>query len=126
MGALDATAAGPDAKVRYGLEIEVDKSIGKAVNIRYTYGDEFVNQARPSAIAIGAFVSYIAPMRIPENLEISWETPDGKRHEESVPVRSRLTSSVEGKTIVFVIMQDHIEGYIGVWTPYGQKRERFY
>lgn len=119
-------AAGANAKVRHGLEIEVDKSVGEAKNIRYTYGDELVDQKRPSAIAIGAFMAYISPMHIPEQFAISWETLDGKQHEAKIPVRSRLHSSIKNKTIVFVIMQDHVEGYIGISTPYGQKRERFY
>jgi len=119
-------AAGANAKVRHGLEIEVHKSVGEAKNIRYTYGDELVAQVRPSAIAIGAFMSYIAPMHIPEEFEISWETQDGKKHEAKVPVRSRLPGSVENKTIVFVIMSDHVEGYVAASTPYGEKRERFY
>jgi len=120
------TAVGPNEKVRHGLEIEVDKSVGRAVNIRYTYGDEFVNSTKPSAIAIGPMFTYIAPMRIPEEFEISWETQDGKQHEATVPVRGRLPGSVENKTVLFVIMQDHIEGYVSVSTPYGPKRERFY
>jgi hypothetical protein len=113
-------------RVRHGLEIEVDKTVGRAINIRYTYGDELVDQTRPAAIAIGAFTSYTAPMYIPEDFEISWETQDGKSHVAKVPVRSRLPGSVENKTIVFVIMSEHVEGFVGTSTPYGQKRERFY
>lgn len=127
MSVLDGcSAAGPSAKVYHGLEIEVNKSVGHANNIRYTYGDEFINYTKPSAGSIAAFSSYTAPMHVPEEFEISWETPDGKKHEVKVPVRSRLSGSVENKTIVFVIMQDHVEGYLAVSTPYGQKRERFY
>lgn len=118
--------ASPYKKVRHGFEIEVDRTVGRAINIRYTYGDELVDQTRPSAIAIGAFTSYTAPMHIPEDFEISWETQDGKNHAAKVPVRSRLLSSVENKTIVFVIMSEHVEGFVGTPTPYGQKRERFY
>lgn len=118
--------AGPNDKVRHGLEIEVDKSVGKAINIRYTYGDEFVDQTRPAAIAIGPFTTYIAPMHIPEEFQINWETTDGAKHEAKVPVRSRLPGSIENKSVIFVIMPDHVEGYVGVSTPYGQKRERFY
>lgn len=127
MSVLDGCAAAePNAKVRHGLEIEVDKSVGRAVNIRYTYGDEFVNETKPSARAIGPMFSYVAPMHIPEEFEISWETQDGKKHTAKVPVRSRLPGSVADKTVLFVIMQDHIEGYVAISTPYGQKRERFY
>ncbi|BEV71365.1 hypothetical protein THUN1379_08470 [Paludibacterium sp. THUN1379] len=126
MCAIMGCAAGPNDKVRHGLEIEVDKSVGKATNIRYTYGDELVDETRPVAIAIGSFTTYIARMHIPEEFHISWETSDGTKHDAKVPVRSRLSGSIENKDIVFVIMADHVEGYVGVWTPYGQKRERFY
>jgi hypothetical protein len=129
MSVLDgcaAAAAGSNAKVRHKLEIEVDKSVGRAINIRYTYGDELVDQTRPMAIAIGAFTSYIAAMHIPEEFAISWETVEGKKHGVKVPVRSRLPGSVENKSVIFVIMQDHVECYVGLDTPYGQKRDRFY
>nr|WP_143029100.1 hypothetical protein [Massilia sp. PDC64] len=123
---VGCAVAGPNDRVRYALEIEVDKSLGKTTNIRYIYGDELVDQVRPIAIAIAPFTSYIATMHIPEEFQISWETIDDAKHEAEVPVRSRLLSSIEHKSIVFVIMPDHVEGYVGVSTPYGQKRERFY
>ena len=127
MGAIVGCAsAGPAAKVYHGLQIELSKSVGQANNIRYTYGDEFVNASKPSAGSIGPLFVYVAPMRVPDEFEISWETQDGKKHEAKVPVRSRLPGSIENKSIVFVIMADHVEGYVGVSTPYGQKRERFY
>jgi len=89
MGIMSAIAccavAGPNDKVRHGLEIEVDESIGKAAKIRYTYGDEFVDQIRPVAIAIGAFKTYIALMHIPEKFQISWEATDGSKHEAKCP-----------------------------------------
>lgn len=127
MSALEGcAAAGPNAKVYHSLQVEVHKSVGRAKNIRFTYGDEFVNETVPSAGSIAAFENYTAPMHVPEEFEISWETLDGRTHEAKVPVRSRLQGTVENKTIIFVIMQNHIEGYVGVSTPYGQKRERFY
>lgn len=127
MSVLDGcAAAGPNAKVYHGLQIEVHKSVGRANNIRYSYGDEFVDATVSSAGSIASFEDYTAPMHIPEKFEISWETQDGETHEAKVPVRSRLPGSVENKTLVFVIMSDHVEGYIGVSTPFGQKRERFY
>lgn len=126
MSVLEGCAAGPNAKVRHGLQIEVHKSVGRADNIRYTYGDEFVDATKPSAGSIGPMFVYIAPMHIPEEFAITWETPDGKKHEAKVPVYSRLPDSVRNKSVIFVIMQDHVEGYVGVDTPYGQKRERFY
>lgn len=118
--------AGPNSKVLHELQIEVNKSVGRALNIRYTYGSEFVNEAVPSAGSVAAFENYTALMLIPDEFEISWETQDGKKHQAKVPVRSRLPGSVENKSVIFVIMPDHVEGYVGVSTPYGQKRERFY
>jgi hypothetical protein len=118
--------AEPNSKVYHGLQIEVNKSVGMVLNIRYTYGSAFVNETLPSAGSFAAFENYTAPMLIPDEFEISWETQDGKKHQANVPVRSRLPGSVENKSVIFVIMPDHVEGYVGVFTPYGQKRERFY
>jgi hypothetical protein len=124
--------ANPDSIHSVAVDVRVaaggiaQRLIGKAINIRYTYGDEFVDQTRPAAIAIGPFTTYIAPMHIPEEFQISWETTDGAMHKAKVPVRSRLPGSIENKSVIFVIMPDHVEGYVGVSTPYGQKRERFY
>jgi len=118
--------AGINSKVLHELQIEVSKKVGRALNIRYTYGSEFVNETVPSAGSVAAFENYTAPMLIPDEFEISWETEDGKKHQAKVPVRSRLPGSVENKSVIFVIMPDHVEGFIGTSTPYGQTRERFY
>jgi hypothetical protein len=123
---VGCASGGPNQKVRHGLEIEVDKSVGRVVNVRYTYGDDFVDEKKPSASFVGPMFSYIAAMRIPEEFQISWETLDGKKHQARVPVRSRISVSVENKFIVFVIMQDHVEGNVAEPTPFGRKRERFY
>lgn len=119
-------AAEPDTKVRHTLRIEVHKSVGGAKNILFTYGDEIVALKRPSAIAAVPFLSYTSSMKVPEEFEISWETPDGKKHEAKVPVRSQIKRSVKNKAIVFVIMQDHVEGYIDLSMSYGGEMERFY
>lgn len=126
MSVLEGCAAGSNEKIRHGLQIELDKSVGRADNIHYTYGNEFVNATKPSAGSIAPLFVYIAPMHVPEEFEINWETQDGKKHAAKVPVRSRIPGSVENKTLVFVIMQDSVEGYVAVSTPFGQKRERFY
>lgn len=120
-----AMAAGPDARIRHGLEIEVSASVGRATNIHFTYGDEFIDSVRPAAIAIGPFMTFVSDMRIPETFSVSWDDRDGAHHAATVPVRSRLPGSIENKTLVFVIMPDHVEGYVGVETPRGQQRERF-
>ncbi|MHA4866187.1 hypothetical protein ACXZ1M_00620 [Duganella sp. PWIR1] len=118
--------AGKNDKVYHGLQIEVHRSVGKVFNVRYTYGEAIVNETVPSAGSVAAFENYSAPMRIPEEFQISWETQDEKKHEAKVPVYSRFSGSIDNKSIIFVIMSDHVEGYVGVSTPYGQKRERFY
>ena len=115
-----------NARVRHGLQIELDKSVGQATNIRYTYGDEFVDQVKPVASSIGAFITYIALMHVPEKFQVSWETANGEKHEATVPVRSSIRRPIANKNIVFVIMHDYVEGYVGVTTRYGQMRERFY
>lgn len=115
-----------EGSIRHCLEIEVDKSIGRAKNIRYTYGREFANEVKPSAIAIGPFMSFTSYMTVPDFFEIQWELADGTKRESKVPVRSRLPGSIKNKAIVFVIMADHIEAYVGISTPVGEKRERFY
>jgi hypothetical protein len=115
-----------DAKVRHTFEIEVGKTLGKAKNIHYTYGSEFVDEIKPSAIAIGPFISFTASMQVPEFFVVSWNAADGAKHEAKVPVRGKLSGSMEHKSIVFVIMPDWVEGYVGISTPSGEKRERFY
>ena len=65
-------------------------------------------------------------MTIPDEFEISWESPDGITHKENIPVRTRLPSSPKGKVVSFVITLDHVEAYLAVRTPSGDNRERFY
>lgn len=126
MIAINGCATSPDGKVRHGFELEVDKSIGEARNIRYTYGDDFVNRTRANGDSVSPLFSYVAPMRVPEEFLISWETLDGNRHEAKVPVRGRLRRSLENKTISFLIFQDRVEGYVVELTPKGRKKEQFY
>lgn len=125
MSAIQGCAAmDSNAPVFHGFQIEVDKSVGRIVNITYSYGDDFVNVKKPSAIAIGPWTSYDAPMRIPDHFEASWETSDGKKHEAKVSVKSRLPSSIENKIVAFVIMKDHVEGYV-LNSAISAKRELF-
>lgn len=75
----------------------------------------------------GARGTVISPMSIPDEFEISWETQEGKRYEFKVPVRSKVPSDIKGKTVLFVIMQDSVEGYVVTHLPnFQDKRERFY
>jgi hypothetical protein len=126
MSALEGCAAGPNERVRHGLQIELGEGVGRINNIRYTYGDEFVNERKASASSPIPWFIHIAPMILPEEFLISWEAQGGEKHAAKIPVRSRLSSSIENKIIVFVVMQDTVEGYIAVSTPFGQKRERFF
>ena len=113
-------------KIRHGLQIEVDKSVGRITNITYTYGDEFVKATKPSAGVVVPMFVYISSMTVPEYFEISWETRDGKKHETKVPVKSQLNTTVEDKKIVFVIMPNDVEAFIATSTPFGEERERFF
>jgi hypothetical protein len=119
-------ASTQNSYVYHAFALEVDKSAGHVANIRYTYGDELPDETKPSAKPGIPYDTHFAPMQIPEEFKISWETQDGKKHEARVPVRSRISSSVKNKTILFLIMYESIEGYIETDTPYGPKRERFY
>lgn len=128
MSAVSGCAtAGAEDRIYHTLQIEVDKSVGLATNIRYTYGTELVDQYITERGWIGGpFENYTAPMLIPEKFNISWETLDGKKHEENIPLLSKLPGSVKNKTILFVIMNDHVEGFIAISTPYGPQKTRFY
>ncbi len=125
MSTIEACAADPNKKVRHGFELDVDKSVGKAINVRFTYGEELKDQG-PKTMGFPGGMTHRTEMRIPEEFEISWETMDGNKHTAKVPVRSLLPGSIEDKKVLFVIFQDHIEGYVSTYTPYGPKRERFY
>lgn len=111
--------------VFHGFEIELDKSVKQARNIVYSYGDDMVKVKKPSAIPMGAWTSYMAPMRIPEEFEVSWETPDGQKYAAKVPVRSRLPGSIKNKSIRFVIKQGYVEGYVVVYAEGPAKKELF-
>jgi len=69
MSAISGCAtAGAEDRIYHTPQIEVDKSVGKAINIKYTYGKELFNQNIPLAGWIGGpFEDHAAPMRIPEN-----------------------------------------------------------
>lgn len=125
MTTLGSCAAGPNERVYHAFELRVDQSIEYAKHIRYRYG-ELGEQEKPSAKFGASFTTMRLEMPIPEDFEISWETPDGKGHHAVVPVRSRLQGSVTGKNILFLILYDEVQGYVATNTPTGEKRERFY
>lgn len=124
---LSACAAdGSKEKVYHRLQIEVHQSLGRANNIRFTYGDEFVNEFVPSAKSLASFEDCTARMHVPTEFSISLETPSGSQSTATVPIRSQLKGSVENKAIIFATVEDHVEGYTGLCNPYDQRRERFF
>ncbi len=126
MTTLGSCAAGPNDRVYYTFDLLVDKSLDYAKHIRYRYG-ELGEHEKPIAKSNGvSIINMGLEMTVPEDFEISWETPDGKQHHALVPVRSRIKGSVKGKTVLFLILHDEVQGYISTSTPTGEMRERFY
>jgi hypothetical protein len=126
MVTMSSCATGADERVYYTLDMLVDKSIDYAKHIRFRYGELGEHEkpvAKPNGVSI---ISMGLEMNIPEDFEISWETPDGKGHHKVVPVRGRIKNSVKGKSILFLILYDDVQGYISTNTPTGEVRERFY
>ena len=74
----------------------------------------------------GATLRVLAAWRsILRSLELIGQ--DGKRYEFKVPVRSKVASDIKGKTVLFVIMQDHVEGFVSTPLPnFKDKLDRFY
>ena len=124
--AFDGCAADPNAHIMHAFEIGIDPSLPYAKNIHYQYG-ELVVAKKPIAKPIGApFDTAELEMTIPENFEVSWETPDGASHKAIVPVRGRLKSSIKDKGILFLIFHDEVHGYVVTDSPTGERREQFY
>jgi len=67
------------------------------VNVTYTYG---VLGTRPIArLGLGGG-GVTAPMEVPETIQVTWTTElDGKRHSVTVPLKSALRQSLEGKIV---------------------------
>jgi hypothetical protein len=113
-------------KVYHGYAIEVGDGVPAVTNIKYRYGVLRWEEARIAAPP-APFTTVRAPMTIPEEFLISWDTKDGKHYDVKVPVRSKVPADIKGKTILFVIMQDHIEGFVATPLANFQDRlERFY
>jgi len=124
--ALSGCATAPRDRVAYAFEIGVDPSLSYATNIRYQYG-ELAEGTKPIAKPIGApFAVARLEMTIPNDFEIAWDTPDGQSHNVTVPVRSRLKSSIKGKALLFLISHDSVHGYVVTQTDMGDQREQFY
>lgn len=120
-----AAATTNSEKVYHWLRVEVGKGMPMVKSIRYLYGD--LGWRERGAMQAGVGDSVNSVMTIPDTFEISWETEDGKRYEFKVPVRSKVPVDIKGKKVLFVIMQDHVEGYVRTPLPnFQDKRDRFY
>lgn len=121
-----AMAGTSTEKIYHAFAIEVGKGVPKVKNVRYLYGD--LGWRESAVMAFPGSGSIIrSQMIIPDNFEISWETQEGKRYEFKVPVRSKVPSDIKGKSVLFVIMQDHVEGFVVTPLPnFQEKREQFY
>lgn len=96
-----------------------------ANKIRYRYGD--LGWREKGAAQAGIGVTIRSLMTIPDEFEISWESESGKRHEFKVLVRSRIKADLKGKTILFVIKEESVEGYVATRLPnFRDQLDRFY
>ena len=125
MASVGTCLAVETVRVYHRFAIEVGRGMKPVRNLRYLYGD-LGWRMKPIAEPLGALSSLSGVMLVPDEFEISWETEVGQQYEFKIPVRASLPSSAKGKTVLFVIMADKVEGYLG--TPVGleDKLERFY
>lgn len=115
----------------YAFELGVDHSLGRATNINYKFGDlGSLSLKRAKYLGWTGQTLQRVEMVVPDFFEVSWETPDGTRHEAKVPVRSRLSRSMlsgHGKGILFMLHQDEVRGYVTNNTdPVTKEPRRFY
>jgi len=123
---MGGCAARQNDRTYYAFDLLVDNSLDYATNIRYRYG-ELGEHEKPIAKSNGNSIIFMRlDMTIPEEFDISWETPDHVQHHKQVPVRSLIKGSVRGKSVLFLILYDDVRGYISTNTPKGEVRERFY
>ena len=113
-----------DDRAYFVFELKVGATAESLTNVHYTFGTDIVERVRPVARPGLSFEDFSAQMQIPERLDVSWETPDGKKHAVTVPVRGHLGGPISGKTLLFVLQEDSVEGYITVYTPAGRKVEK--
>jgi hypothetical protein len=113
-----------DEHVSFIFELKVGAMAKSLTNVHYSFGSQIVDRVRPVAAPGLSFEDFSAQMQIPESLDVSWETPDGRKHAVTVPVSGHLGQSIRGKTLLFVLQEDSVEGYITVYTPAGRKVEK--
>lgn len=124
---MGACSAGNDGeKAYYGFEVKLGKSVGELHNVKYHYGDLGWRDAK-IATPPGSVELVRSLMTVPETFEVSWDNEDGQHYAFTVPVRSKIAEDLNKKKVVFVIMEDHVEGYVSTPLPnYRESRERFY
>lgn len=122
MGACASIEAG---KVYHTFSVGLGKGMSPVKNLRYLYGD--LGWRTHSLVEpLGVLSSLSGVMSVPDVFEIGWESEAGQLFTFNVPVRSKLAKSVKDKTIRFVIMGDHIEGFLGTRDGLEERLERFY
>lgn len=122
---LGACASVETGRVYHRFTIEVGRGMRPIKNLRYLYGDLGWRQT-PAAEPPGALSSLSGVMLLPDEFEISWESETGQSYKFKIPVHSKLPGSVKNKTVRFVIMGDHVEGYLGARNGLEERFERFY
>lgn len=121
-----ADSGNADPKVYHKLEIRLDKSLKEASDIHWSYGPDVPAGYIASARDINNFENHFAPMRIPDEFSISWQTPDGVKHSARAPVKGHLPKSASERVVGILVFYDHIEGYLVERGALGEQEWRFY
>jgi hypothetical protein len=113
-------------RVYHGFSIEVGRGLPPVSGVRFHYGDLGWLE-RPRATSVAPFTLVNGVMTVPEIFEVSWISEAGASYHFKVPVLSKLPASARGKKVSFVLMSDHVEGYLVTREERGQEqRVRFY
>ena len=116
----------PGARDYFAFRIGLGERLATATDIRFSFSD-LGSRAVPNArFNGGVFGHWRDQMTIPEFSEVSWRTPDGVLHAETVPVRERINETLRGKSVLFRIQPDHVEAFVASPTSSGEKLRRFH
>jgi hypothetical protein len=100
-----------DESVYYGFDFYVGNDVHGIRNINYLYGQ--LGHHNIAFLSMpGSVTTDITTMCVPDVFEISWDNESGVHYEFKVPVRSKITKNIQDKELRFVVMNDHVEGYI--------------
>lgn len=117
---LSAAAPGcaaMDPPQDHTLEI---RGVGQTVrDLSYEYGS--VKRTRRE-IGAGGGSSVTQPMPVPETLTVRWTTADGKVHDVTVPIRSRVPAEMRNRTIKVEVDGPRIEVFLETPEPGGGHR----